>query len=107
MRHVSHAPYIADLFFQVETRLASVQDACILAMLRLAADCEVSSDVSDTIARIYDKAGRHIRKVGSTKFPRSMTKIQDTKFSAVSCSSPYFKRKVSCWKLSESPKVHP
>ncbi|KAF8621531.1 hypothetical protein AX15_007703 [Amanita polypyramis BW_CC] len=40
----------------------SVQDACILAMLRLAADCEVSSEVGNTIARVHDNAGRYIRK---------------------------------------------
>ncbi|KAK2467833.1 hypothetical protein APHAL10511_000128 [Amanita phalloides] len=41
---------------------ASVNDACILAMLRLAAFCEVSNEDIDNISHIYSKAGRHIRK---------------------------------------------
>lgn len=43
--------------------LASVQDACILAMLRLAAMCDVSDEVNNIIAHVGDKAGRHIKKV--------------------------------------------
>lgn len=43
--------------------LASVQDACILAMLRLAAMCDVSDEVNNIIARVCDNAGRHIQKV--------------------------------------------
>lgn len=47
----------------LRTDLASVQDACILAMLRLAAMCDVSDEVYDIIARVYDKGGRHVKKV--------------------------------------------
>ncbi len=32
-------------------------------MLRLAAICDVSDVVRDTVVRVHDKAGRHIRKV--------------------------------------------
>ncbi|KIL68894.1 hypothetical protein M378DRAFT_120105 [Amanita muscaria Koide BX008] len=39
-----------------------VQDACILTMLWLSADCEVASDVQEIIAKVHDQAGQHIRK---------------------------------------------
>ncbi|KAF8348155.1 armadillo-type protein [Amanita rubescens] len=62
--HVSVPP--ADILSGIALRLAdvpaSVQDACILAMLRLAAICDVSDAVRDAVVRVNDKAGRHIRK---------------------------------------------
>ena len=47
----------------LRANLASVQDACILAMLRLAAICDISDEVNNVIARVCGKAGRHIQKV--------------------------------------------
>lgn len=37
-------------------------------MLRLAAICDVPDTVRDTVVRVHDKAGRHIRKVVQLPF---------------------------------------
>jgi hypothetical protein len=44
---------------------ASIQDACLLAMLRISADCEsVPGDVIDIVKALLEKPGRYIRRVG-------------------------------------------
>lgn len=41
-----------------------VQDACLLAMLRLAADCEdIPSETLGTISKLKEASGRHIKRV--------------------------------------------
>lgn len=43
---------------------AAVQEPCLLAMLRIAADCEeIPLEVTKTISEAGQNAGRHIRRV--------------------------------------------
>jgi hypothetical protein len=47
-----------------DTLPASVQDASLLAMLRVAAECdEVPSDIVNSVTSLGQSAGRHIRQV--------------------------------------------
>lgn len=44
-----------------------VQDACLLSMLRIAADCsEVSPQVLATVSKLKEVSGRHIKRVKFT-----------------------------------------
>jgi AP-4 complex subunit epsilon-1 len=44
---------------------AAIQDALLLSMLRVAADCEeVSDGIISLVRKIQERAGRHIRRVG-------------------------------------------
>jgi len=56
------ATIVSGLVSRLPGAPAAVQDACILAMLSLAADCDIPDDVQSTIINIHDGAGRHIRK---------------------------------------------
>lgn len=46
---------------------AVVQEPCLLAMLRIAADCEeIPVEVTRTVSETSQSAGRHIRRVSQT-----------------------------------------
>jgi hypothetical protein len=50
------------------TTLVSVQEPCILAMLRIAADCEeLPMEVVQTVSETGQNAGRHIRRVSGAR----------------------------------------
>jgi AP-4 complex subunit epsilon-1 len=56
--------YIYLLPYQSKTSLASVQDACLVCMLRITADCtEVPTQIINTVAELKQTSKRHIRKV--------------------------------------------
>lgn len=51
-----------------------MQDACLLAMLRLAADCEeVPSEIVGTVSKLREASGRHIKRVSIIYQALSMT----------------------------------
>ena len=49
---------------RTQIEIASVQDACLLSMLRVSADCdEVPSDIVELINQVHGLGGRHIKRV--------------------------------------------
>lgn len=64
------SPSIRKCFLQLSktcwsnAALASVQDACLLAMLRVAAECdEVPAEIVRNVTSLAEISGRHIRQV--------------------------------------------
>ncbi|PCH37830.1 ARM repeat-containing protein [Wolfiporia cocos MD-104 SS10] len=48
---------------RIASYVASVQDACLLCMLRIAAECtEVPADVIEVVRSLHDQSGRYIRR---------------------------------------------
>lgn len=48
----------------INSLAAAVQDACLLAMLRISVDCiEVPPEVMEAVTQMAQLAGRHIRRV--------------------------------------------
>ena len=52
------------IFRAVDVEIVIVQEPCLLAMLRLAADCEeIPKQVTQTVSKVAQNASRHIRHV--------------------------------------------
>jgi hypothetical protein len=44
---------------------ASVKEACLFAMLRIAAECEdITNDIKEKVNKMSEVSGRHLRRVG-------------------------------------------
>ncbi|PFH52039.1 hypothetical protein AMATHDRAFT_57749 [Amanita thiersii Skay4041] len=53
---------LTSLASNLSTAPPPVQDACLLSMLRLAAECGVPEDIHRHVRDVYEKAGRYIRR---------------------------------------------